>query len=453
MQGINSASFLSVASGSIFGVSRGMSQPLGQASIFNHPFTSRPKLIRPTVAPYAAKIYIDTPRAKAKTYAAQTHAAKPMRISNNNLESVPVQKEDLRIILDYVVEPHPEYPEDHRNFVIKTLNELIKSEDTGDATDSEPIHPALIDPRNVLAPLNSVFLDDAVIDDVLISLGLPELLDGAKCDNSGCILNGPPGTGKTVLMRAVAKIYENLGCYSHEVNLANISEGTVNSLARNLDLEIDRALLEARKRGRPSIIYLDEATLLVKKIVPNSSVQNYYQAALDVLKKYIGNYPELIFAISTNGDRDSFDKPLIRDGRLNVHTIEYPSQLQKVRMWEHFLREYDVIDDLQPEQYQALAKAFPANSQGAAIVKFAQNILKSIALSIIRKEGFANIREALINGVSFNVVKHQVRETITFEDLLHYAQKAVVASVVDDKKDMVIHGFVSNDHPSRNIKS
>ncbi|MBF0106842.1 MAG: ATP-binding protein [Deltaproteobacteria bacterium] len=390
-----------------------------------------------SVAPHAVKI--QTPIGE--------RANEQPSITREDL--IPVHPEDLRYFQELFESPDAFLPE-HRRLAVSVIDDMLQGTynngvlradgtDTGDGSDQQV--KANLN-RNVLSALQTVFLSDEIIDAVLVSLGIPELLDGQPSANTGCILNGPPGTGKTILLRAVADIYEKMGCFVAEINFADISDRFVGSLAKNLDEKISSVLEQARKHNRPAYIFFDEATLAVKRIVDGDSCENYYQGALDVLKKYIGNYPELIFAISTNGKREDFDEALIRDGRLNVHSIDFPGMREKVKMWEHFLKKYDVIDALQPKQYQELALAFPERSQGAAIVKFVQNLLMQVTQNRLKGQGYHNIKEALLAGISLTRMKQEVRRTITYDEILEMARSYRVSVPEEGPKRKVV-GFVT----------
>lgn len=274
--------------------------------------------------------------------------------------------------------------------------------------------------KEILAPLHEIFLTDDVMDAAIISLALPELLDGTFAKNNGCILNGPPGTGKTVLLRAIAQVYESAGAFAIEISEAAISERFVGSKANNMEEIIQEALEEARKRGKPSFIYMDEASSSVSK-ADDSSSKNYYQEALDTLKRYIGNYPELVFAISTNVGNDILDDAIVREGRLKIITVDHPALREKTRMWEFFLRKHGVIEGLTDEQYETLAKTLPPESQGAAIELFTRTFLDKLILEERKKRNQSTLLEALEENDI--VTADDVRDQITYELILGLLQK------------------------------
>lgn len=312
----------------------------------------------------------------------------------------------------------------------------------GSAVPPPPKPAQPLSRKEILAPLNQVFLKDEVMDRVLIAAGVPELLAGQNVKNNGCILIGPPGTGKTVLERALAKVYEKAGAYAVEVSEAAISESTVGSKARNLDAIIKKALEEARKRGKPALIYFDEASSSVSKPEANSSVRSYYQEALDTMKRYIGNYPELVFVISTNASKQLLDDALVREGRLQVIQVDRPDLTQKVRMWDHFLREYHVIDGLSREQLVTLASLLPAESQGAAIELFCRTFIDKLKLEKLKSLNHTNLLSALESDVK--IAEEDIRPLINYGYILSELRKVVATMTLDaepkEKKARVI-GF------------
>lgn len=74
----------------------------------------------------------------------------------------------------------------------------------------------------------------------------------------------------------------------------------------------------------------DEGSSLVQIAEDGArSVSKHYQEAIDVLKKYIGNYRKIVVAVSTNLLPDSFEAALTREGRLTSFLIDYPQMRRK----------------------------------------------------------------------------------------------------------------------------
>lgn len=300
----------------------------------------------------------------------------------------------------------------------------------------------------ILAPLHEIFLSDQVMDQAIISTGIPELMDGQESKNNGCILNGPPGTGKTVLLRAVAKVYQNCGAFTVEISEAGISERYVGSKANNLDGIIQNALTEARKRGRPSFLYLDEASSSVSKSSQSGNT-TYYQEALDVLKKYIGNYPELVFAISTNAQNSTIDDALIREGRLQIITVKQPEIAEKIKMWRHFLKKYGVISELSNEQYEQLARTFPKASQGAAIELFARTFMDRLALEERKIRNRSNLLRAL--ETQENITGNDIKINVTYDMILEKLKS--VSQSGEQLKETKPRRFIGYSRPeNKNLK-
>ena len=96
--------------------------------------------------------------------------------------------------------------------------------------------------RKMLDPLYSIYMEQNILREVLIRTSIPEIITKNKPIFNGVILYGKGGTGKTVLQRAIAKVYENAGAISQELNLAALSEKFIGSLSNNLDEKIREVL-------------------------------------------------------------------------------------------------------------------------------------------------------------------------------------------------------------------
>lgn len=270
------------------------------------------------------------------------------------------------------------------------------------------------EPGSALQSLDSVFIDDALKDDIVSHTAIPDLLEGTEPAYTGVILFGPPGTGKTVLLRAIAEVYQACGAYAQEVSVAAVNSMYVGELAKNLERQFQVALTEAQKRETPSFLYFDEGSILAQKATEGaSSVSKHYQEAIDVMKRFIGNEKNLVVAISTNLLLESFEAALTREGRLTSYFIGYPDAEQRKRMWKHFAKESKLID-LTDEQAYQLAEITPAE-QGAFIEEFARNYKRARRTAILRERGYSTLVDALKKGV--NISEGEIAQSLTFANL------------------------------------
>ncbi len=291
-----------------------------------------------------------------------------------------------------------------------------------DLTNESPPEPQKLAERSkpldrrtqVLQSLDAVFVDDALKDDIITRTAIPDLLEGTEPAYTGVILFGPPGTGKTVLLKAIGEVYRKTGAYTREVAISSVNTPLVGQFAKNLEEHIQMALREAAVRGMPSFLYFDEGSILVQDAGEGTyGVSKHYQEAIDVLKRYIGNDRNLVVGISTNLLPESFEDALTRDGRLTTFFIGYPDVEQRKRMWKHFTSEYNLMT-LTEEQALKLAEATP-EEQGAFIEEFARNYRRSRRTAILREKGYSSLVDALKQKV--NVTEAEVRQSISFDNL------------------------------------
>ncbi|MCB9481486.1 MAG: ATP-binding protein [Desulfobacteraceae bacterium] len=278
--------------------------------------------------------------------------------------------------------------------------------------------------KEKLSPLYNIFLNDEILNQVLINTNIPEITRGEKPVFSGVILYGEGGTGKTSLQKAIGGVYKNCGAIAEELNVASMSEKFIGSLGNNLDKKIGEINKESEKRNVPAFIFLDEATSLVmSRETHNSSSADYYQEAVDVLKKYISNYPNLVFSITTNAMPDIYDDTLVREGRLLPVLIPLPGMVEKTKMWEFFLDKYEIIKNLDKSCYQKLAE-ISSEEKGSFISEFAKGYIPGKKLEEeTRLSNTSSILDSLSKGVYASIEK--VKEKINFDIIFADLEKAV----------------------------
>jgi SpoVK/Ycf46/Vps4 family AAA+-type ATPase len=280
--------------------------------------------------------------------------------------------------------------------------------------------------EEILSPLDEVFFDQALMDELVVRTSIPQLLEGQDPIYRGVILYGPPGTGKSEFQRAACRVYENAGAYAKQVSTSAINSCFVGKFAKNLEEELQMAQQQGDIRGLPSLLCFDEGSTLAETAKQGAtSVSKHYQEAIDTLKRFIGNESgsKLVLAISTNMLPEDFEDAMTREGRLTTFFIGYPSEMQLGRMWRHFLKKYNVLE-LTEKQSQELA-SLTHNTMGAFIEEFARGYITQRRHTLLLERGYSSLIEALKKGVSF--AEKDVQKSITFptlkNDLMDYLKK------------------------------
>lgn len=284
-----------------------------------------------------------------------------------------------------------------------------------DRPSSKP-QPTVSDRERILAPLDEVFFDDSLMDDLIVRTSIPQLLEAKEPLYPGVILFGPPGTGKSEFQRAACKVYEQAGAYAKQVSTSSINSCFVGQFAKNLEEELMLAQKQGKQRGLPSLLCFDEGSTLAEQSNKGAhSVSKHYQEAIDTLKRYIGNESgsHLVLAISTNMLPEDFEEAMTREGRLTTFFIGFPSETQIWKMWKHFLKRYEVMD-LTEEQVKELAVATP-NTRGSFIEEFARGYITQRRNALLQARGYSNLREALKKGDTIN--DREVKKTIDYSTL------------------------------------
>jgi ATP-dependent metalloprotease len=157
----------------------------------------------------------------------------------------------------------------------------------------------------------------------------------------GVLLTGPPGTGKTMLARAVAG---EAGCPFFYMSGSEFDELYVGVGAKRV-----RDLFQQARTKAPSIIFIDELDAVGGK--RNARDPAYAKQTLNqLLTELDGFSPSTgVILIAATNYPESLDKALTRPGRFDRHVnVPLPDVRGRIQILKHHMRNVPIAGDVDP---------------------------------------------------------------------------------------------------------
>ncbi len=180
----------------------------------------------------------------------------------------------------------------------------------------------------------------AVTEAIEVPLMHPELVKkyDIKVIN-GILLFGPPGTGKTMIMRAIAN--DMKGVTMLEINGAELA--TVNAESA---VSVLREIFNRARENIPSIIFIDEIDTVIPKREADSEISTQVTGALleemDGIKKLSG-----VLVIAATNRPEKLDPAILRPGRFDkISFVRPPNADERAQLFRMYLKNVPTSSDL-----------------------------------------------------------------------------------------------------------
>jgi len=182
-------------------------------------------------------------------------------------------------------------------------------------------------------------------ESVVMPLQRPDLFVGLTSAKKGMLLFGPPGTGKTMIAKAVAA---QVGFHFFNVQCSDIE-----SKWRGESYKLIDALFAVARAARPgSIIFLDECDSLLRKpgggddASQDAKIVNSFKASWDGVVDTSTNEGSNVFVIGATNKPQDLDSAIIRPGRMDFRVlVSLPNREGRLRLLQRKMtkdgRQYD----------------------------------------------------------------------------------------------------------------
>lgn len=250
---------------------------------------------------------------------------------------------------------------------------------------------------------------------------------GAKIPR-GILLYGKPGTGKTLIAKAIAG--------EANVPFISMSGSEFIEMFAGLGASRVRKLFEKAKKISPCIIFIDEIDAIGSRRTSNSGAESENNQTLNQLLVEMDGFDsnETIIVLAATNRPEMLDKALLRPGRFDRQiTIPAPDLLGREEILKLYTKDKRIADDIDLKEIAGDTAGFT----GAEL----SNLLNEAAIIATRKNHKAIEREDIeyaVKKITVGLEKHN--RVVSDKDkkltAYHEAGHAVVSKFLDTQDNV-----------------
>ena len=245
----------------------------------------------------------------------------------------------------------------------------------------------------------------------------------------GILLVGPPGTGKTMLAKAVAG--------EAGVPFLSISGSEFVEMFVGVGAARVRDLFQQAREKAPAIIFIDELDALGRARAPGGSYGGHdeKEQTLNQLLVELDGFDTkeagLVLLGATNRP-EVLDPALLRAGRFDRQVlVDRPDKTGRIAILEVHMRKVRLAEDVEPDKVAALTPGF-TGADLANLVNEAALLATRRGADAVGMEDFSNAIERIVAGLEKRnrLINPRERRIVAYHEMGH-ALAALVAPGVD----------------------
>ncbi|MDE1851810.1 MAG: AAA family ATPase [Candidatus Micrarchaeota archaeon] len=237
-------------------------------------------------------------------------------------------------------------------------------------------HPEMLDRRESTISIDDVIglesAKKALYEAVEVPILHPNLVKKYDVpETKGILLFGPPGTGKTMLMRAIAN---ELG----DVHMVILSGADVSRLGLERAVFTVKETFNRAKENAPAIVFIDE----IDALLPGRDSASELGVGIvgEFLQEFDGIKPSSgIVVVGVTNRPDQLDSAMLRGGRFDrLIFVAPPGKDDREQLFKHYLRKVALSDDVDFEKLASMTVGYT----GADIA----NVCRQCKMSALEKD-------------------------------------------------------------------